>query len=51
MLHGQHFAGDGDARAWCLTGSGELVGLLVAGDERDGIGLMIPIEIEILRGC
>ncbi|KAL2006227.1 hypothetical protein VTN00DRAFT_9881 [Thermoascus crustaceus] len=45
VLSGQHFAGNGDAGAWCLTGGGELVGLFVAGDERDGSGLMIPIEV------
>lgn len=39
------FAQPGDSGAWCLNGNGELVGIVIGGEESSGTGLMIPIEV------
>jgi hypothetical protein len=35
----------GDSGSWCLNGDGDLVGLLVGGDEKDGSGVVIPFSV------
>ena len=41
----QHFAMKGDSGSWCLNRDGDLVGLLVGGDEKDGSGVVIPFSV------
>lgn len=41
---GSHFSKKGDSGAWCLSGKGEVVGLLIGGCEADGTALVIPME-------
>lgn len=38
------FAQPGDSGAWCLDGNGEVVGVVIGGEESSGTGLTIPIE-------
>ncbi|KAN0068674.1 hypothetical protein V8E54_013398 [Elaphomyces granulatus] len=41
----EYFAMKGDSGSWCLNGDGDLVGLLVGGDEKDGSGVVIPFSV------
>lgn len=38
------FADWGDSGSWVLNGEGELVGMIIARDERDGTAMFTPME-------
>ncbi|KAF3491860.1 uncharacterized protein GIQ15_01377 [Arthroderma uncinatum] len=41
------FARPGDSGSWVLNMSGQVIGILVAGDESDGSGLIVPMSLVV----